>query len=603
MTMLDAARRYLADGLHVIPAEGKVPRVPWKEYQVEPPHADQVDEWFTRWPDANLGFVLGRGVMVVDLDGEGAEGLLHNATVTLPKDAPRVRTGNGQHVYLAVDEPVGDRIGLLTAPGGGKPQVDIRGVGFVVAPPSTHPETGRRYEWLVPFARPVPKAPDALLRLIKTPRIAETHRDDAPGWVAEALRGVGQGLRDATATKLAGYFIGKGLDRETTAAVLAQSFARNCEPPFPPGEVAKCVASIDRRHAINGEAIDPATVTPLGIGLDEFLAIELPPAETYVEDVLTSDGSGFVGGEEKLGKTLYALDEALALALGQPVCGKFRVPARRRVLFLEEEDPKRRTQRRLKALLRGRGLDPDDPAIRRDLGAWFRIEVFSGFRLTDPAQVARLRAALATFKPHVVYFDVLRKIARADLNKADQAQAITDILDDLKREHDVVFRVLHHFRKIQGAYRAGRGSQEIGGSYVWGAWAEDSVFLEPIGRKQGSVKLEVQTKDGAVLPAHRLKIAVDGPAHDPRTITLQVEEITEQSAADQTEGQILQAVSSLPKQVPSAGKAGVPIKAIATATRRSDKTVRRHLKALERRGLVEVAGKLSSKEDLWAVIE
>jgi RecA-family ATPase len=60
--------------------------------------------------------------------------------------------------------------------------------------------------------------------------------------------------------------------------------------------------------------------------------------EVYIDALLSSDGGGRIGGEEKLGKSYYALHEALSLALGLPVCGRFTVPARRRVLFVEEED-------------------------------------------------------------------------------------------------------------------------------------------------------------------------------------------------------------------------------------------------------------------------
>lgn len=262
---------------------------------------------------------------------------------------------------------------------------------------------------------------------------------------------------------------------------------------------------------------------PLGIGLGEFLAQDFRPPEPYVESLLSSDGGGWIAGEEKLAKTYYALEEALGLSLGLPVCGRFTVPVRRRVLFIEEEDPPRRTHGRLRALLRGHELDPDDPALRADLDQWFHIEVWSGFTLDNSQMVNRLDAAIADFRPAIVYLDVLRKMTTRDLNKAQEASALLGVVDELRRKYAVVFRIVAHFRKSQG-FRVGRGSQEIGGSYVLGAWGENSLFFEPIGRKEGARKVAIQTKDSPPGPPFRLVFYAEGPSHAPTLVRLIAEE-------------------------------------------------------------------------------
>ncbi len=74
----------------------KKPMLPsWAEYQRRLPSEEEVDLWWTQWPDANIGIVTGAisGLVVVDVDG--AEGLkwmkvngrfMHNRVYATPED-------------------------------------------------------------------------------------------------------------------------------------------------------------------------------------------------------------------------------------------------------------------------------------------------------------------------------------------------------------------------------------------------------------------------------------------------------------------------------------------------------------------------------------
>jgi len=261
MTCLEAAREYLALGLHPIPCapRDKRPLIAWRRFQNQAPTAEQIESWWTQWPDANVALVLGRGIFAVDLDGDGAEMLLLDQNVDLPETAPRVRTGAGQHTYLAADVEIANRTALLST-GGHKPQVDIRGTGgYVLAPPSIHP-SGSVYEWLEPLSIPPPQAPASLLQLLARPSApapAPAQSSEAqpvtasgstqPRWIAEALKGVGEGQRDDTCARLAGYFVGKGVAAEIVTALLIEWGAR-CTPPFSERDVRKTIVSIVRKH-------------------------------------------------------------------------------------------------------------------------------------------------------------------------------------------------------------------------------------------------------------------------------------------------------------------------------------------------------------------
>lgn len=425
------------------------------------------------------------------------------------------------------------------------------------------------------------------------------------------------GVRQDTLYRLGRSFKAQGLSRAALAAALRAENTEKCEPPLPDWEVEETIAhtwtqpdraaftqsrrtATQENDAPSDEPVAEQPEAPFAVGVGEFLAGTYPPAEAYVEGLLSSDGGGWIGGEEKLGKTFYALDEALSLALGVPVCGRFVVPTRRRVLFIEEEDGPRRTHTRLTALLRGRGLTPDDPTLREDLSQWFRIVVWSGFTFDAEPMRQRLESEIAAFTPAVVYVDVLRKVTARDLNKSTEATALLTPLDNLRRRHGVLFRILHHYRKSQG-FRVGRGSQEIGGSYVLGGWAENSLFFEPIGRKQGAVKVEAQNKDGAPVPGFRLVIESEGPMYAPTVLRLLAEDLTDESAAVQLKEAVFEAVATLPTTEAVTGSAGVTKREICAAVKRSDRPVKTALGVLQDEGRIEKVGKATRGKDLYAV--
>jgi len=418
------------------------------------------------------------------------------------------------------------------------------------------------------------------------------------------------GARNDTVYRLGRSLKARGVSADGIAAALRAENAVRCVPPLGAAELDDLVAHVieqpDRPRPMPPPASTPAAASaepnpeaevPFARGLGDFLALEFPPVEAYVEDLLSSEGGGWIGGEEKLGKTYYALDEALCLALALPVAGRFAVPTRRRVLFVEEEDGPRRTQLRLRALLRGHGLDPDDRHVREDLDQWFRLSVWSGFSLDVDSMVKRLDAEIADFRPAVCYLDVLRKLTNRDLNKAAEAGALLGTLDDLRRRYGVLFRVLHHYRKAQG-FRVGRGSQEIGGSFVLGAWGESSVFFEPIGRKQGAVRIDIQSKDAPPQPAFTLHIETEGPAGAPERTRLVAD--VDVPLAEIDDG-VFQAVASLPPTEATEGHPGVTVKAIVEALKKADKTVRRALDRLLEAERILVIGTVTRKTKLYGV--
>lgn len=441
-----AAREYLALGLHPIPCapRSKRPLVEWRRYQKVSPLPEELDVWWRDSPDANVALVLGRGTFAVDLDGGPyAERLLHAQGITLPS-APMSRTANGYHVFLSATGPIPDRVGLLKGPTGQPrpPAVDVRGIGIVVAPPSIHP-TGAVYEWILPLFLPFPPAPPELLALIRAGSVAADSGlgpAGGAGWVGEALRGVPEGARDATCTRLAGYFLGRGLDVQIVETLLTEGFALRCVPHFSPLDVRKCVQSVARREGLHGMDLR-ITPTPLANVLEHLTGTLGSPPPLVIPTPFPSlnhylsGGFGlgeliYLGARPAVGKTSLGLEIARSAArAGQSVLFVSRemvtLALARRILAQE-------TRISASALKLGRLTDADEITLHehlpqlKTLPIWLTDEAISIREITDLVTLAE--------RPFGLLIVDYLQLVRAPLDVKDrrlQVEAVSQALKTL----------------------------------------------------------------------------------------------------------------------------------------------------------------------------
>lgn len=128
------AFEYMVRGYSVMPLrKDKKPLLAsWKQYQEKPADEEQIEVWWKKWPDANVGIITGRisGLTVVDVDTGGDEVVpLSKFPETLTIKTP---TG-GYHLYYKYDSAIKQTANTFKH----LPHVDIRNDGgFVVAPPS-----------------------------------------------------------------------------------------------------------------------------------------------------------------------------------------------------------------------------------------------------------------------------------------------------------------------------------------------------------------------------------------------------------------------------------------------------------------------------------
>lgn len=167
-----ALNKYLKLGFSIIPVAGphakkeedfKKPLIKWTEFQKRKPTKEEVINWFTSYPKANIGIVAGQisNLVVVDLDDEEAQEWAKQQGL-FDLGAPCVRTARGLHLYFKYPNPEKGLVQTVSGFQGKK--IDIRANGgFVIAPPSVH-QSGVQYTWLVEPNENIPELPDIFLQ-------------------------------------------------------------------------------------------------------------------------------------------------------------------------------------------------------------------------------------------------------------------------------------------------------------------------------------------------------------------------------------------------------------------------------------------------------
>jgi hypothetical protein len=224
--LLAAALAYAEAGLPVLPLAGKVPRTS-NGLTGASTDAELVREWWTRWPGANVGIRTGpdSNLLVLDVDmpkGPASLKKLTDEHGALP-ETPQVVTGTGgRHHWFAYPEN-----GARNSAGKLGDGLDTRGEGgYVVAPPSVHPETGKPYLWVQ--ARIARAGPPAWLLADVSKR--QNGRTPAVGDV------IPEGRRRDAMLSVAGKLKRSGLRGDEILPTLRE-LNRRCRPPLEESEL------------------------------------------------------------------------------------------------------------------------------------------------------------------------------------------------------------------------------------------------------------------------------------------------------------------------------------------------------------------------------
>ena len=227
--------QYLELGLHPIPLKGKEAKYHWKAFNLSKEDISrykQHSNWGLRTEIIKPELYF----YVIDLDTLAKLADFWEV-VDLPPAVPIVKTGRGYHFYLTWHSEVKTtHFGWL----------DVIGNGYVVCPPSIHPN-GRQYKFIVPLNGKLPPLMDP--ETIQLPKMINSSSGSRAGstkpltgklTMDQIENGVSEGLRHTTLVGYIGALI-KSCFREEEALVKILDWNKLNRPPLPEGEVIKTV--------------------------------------------------------------------------------------------------------------------------------------------------------------------------------------------------------------------------------------------------------------------------------------------------------------------------------------------------------------------------
>jgi len=502
----------------------------------------QIDKWDQDHPDCNVGLgIQPSGFLIWDIDprngGAESQARVEERFGPLP-ETPMSHTGRGDggthRLFNRPELPEGYRfkssIEIIDDDGTRHPcpGIDIKTDGYIVIPPSIHPDSGQPYQWDIewsPFRIPPADLPAWALSLVMEKISGNGGRP------AELPELIPEGARDTTLTSVAGSLRNAGLTADEMDAALQVMNAKRCVTkdrsaplPLPEKRVRGIAESIGRKEA--GKLViveapdkkpDPAQARrPVPLDLASIRKNGLPPIPWLIEGWIATDDIGLIAGGAYSGKSTTAYDLAHAVSSGRQWLG-MKPQCIVRVMLIDEEQGSRETARL--ALRLG---DPND-----------NLRIFScqGFRLDAPEGIALLEQEIADFKPGLIIIDsVQQAFGAADEKDATEVGLVYHELFRLREAYGLAILLIHHKRK-SSATSIGELIEMIRGSTAHST-QPSAVFYQTRSGQGRSVDLFCVKRRGAEQPP-AIRVGIETECADGmiRLVNLGTPKVADESKA------------------------------------------------------------------------
>ena len=249
--------------LAIFPLNGKTPFKGSHGFKDATRDRAQVESWWTQYPSANIGIATGEinGLLVIDVDikhdqgkyGDESLKALEQELGELPETWTAITGSGGLHYYFKY--PVGHEISISASQLG--EDLDIRANGgYVVAPPSVHPDTGRVYEWECgsdPAETPLAELPEKWVERLEKKKITGETLGESQKKLFEIPETVSVGARNDTLFRYGASLRAKSVQAIETYKLMDQFNIDKCSPPIPAGELQKIYDSVMKYQAGSSE--------------------------------------------------------------------------------------------------------------------------------------------------------------------------------------------------------------------------------------------------------------------------------------------------------------------------------------------------------------
>lgn len=418
-----------------------------------------IAQWVRRWPDANIGWALGRdgyGAIDVDFGNGGADSLACLEQRLGSLDTSRQISGSGgEHHIVAVPQGIALQ-SRSQAFGSEYPGVDFKtSGGYIILPPSRH-YSGGVYTWDA-GSPSVQELPQAWVGALVAAQNGKAGDGRPIGGIDDGVP-LEKGARHTEMIRYAGRCARTGMDEAQVLQAVTVWGETYCNPPYTKAEVeTELRLAADSAVRKYGKHADEAAECYSTAALLITCASDVRAKRTewFEPERIPFGGVTLFDGPGGVGKTTANLGIIAAASVGRSFFdGSPREPITS--IVVAEED----SLGHLKLKLRLAGADLS------------RIHFVTGVRVADgvepfalPIHVAGLEQTIETTGARFVYVDALfsHLLLEGDGRTPQQVRRALRPLVEMVARTGVAFAATRHWTKAAGPASArALGSAELG---------------------------------------------------------------------------------------------------------------------------------------------
>lgn len=545
---------------------------------------DQIQWWWSKWPNANVAIRTGResGLVVIDIDPRNGGDLSFESIEDLIPDTVMQMTGGGGAHYLfsypPLNQKVKSRSNIL-------PGIDIKADGgYIVASPSDH-QAGGVYEFEAssePNAQFMPvQVPPAIVDMLdlytaeenitleEEANAIELDQDeinkiksalsyippeDRDTWVQMGMALHNEGNTSqmfeiwdewSQSTEAGNYSARsqittwrsfKNKKRKITLDTLWQGASRRGWVYGPEANLT----FLDDTAGDGSQEGDEEDKLELGYKADESIMEwggmqsfgDLEEEEVDCREhwwrgtTLRAKSKTIVVGMPKAKKTFFVLGMGMAAASGSHFAGtsdEFKFPRPLKTFWFQGEMHKDDTKQRFQMMTRD--MTSEQKALVREN---FLFSAPLRWDLMNPKHFMRMEYEIAKHQPELIFFDPFSKFNQVNENDNAEMLEVLDRFDCLIRKYGVSIVLVHHTGK--GAKSKIQNSGENPFDVMRGAssllgWMEAGMIIGP-GEDKESIKVIYEHRAQRVPDPHgmRLEFSEDGTKAEWKMLVEQLED-------------------------------------------------------------------------------